>query len=289
MTLFRPVLISFLFFATVSTTVAQHRFGVRAGLNFATFQGELEVNENYDFATGFHFGFNYTYQFAPNLGVRAELLYNQKGGERTFRDEAAFSQVLPIGGTPFFEAGLVDYRETYTFNYLCIPVTLQYDVGKFELFGGLSADILFGPRGGGTFFFQSAENPQGIIYELALDHNYATDRAGLVQQSAETTALLVDGTRVDIFRDRTAYLEWSETELDDRGKRFRILDGSLVAGVNYFINRGLYIGIRGELSFRDFTNPRMDFSLKSFDTASRIERDDKDRVRNIGVSFGFRF
>jgi len=274
---------------------AQHRFGVRAGLNYGSLSGELEANENYELVGGFHFGFNYTYQFSPEFGLRGELLYTQRGARQKFRNEDAFHLVAPFTGEAerFYEPGLVDLSLRHTHSYLSIPATVQFQMNeRLEIFGGVSLDMLFSPSAGGTMYFLSSENPDDIEYELRLDYNYRRNRAGEIPfgTTGQITSLFVNDERADIFRVRGAYYDFTEAELEERGKRFKFLNASVVLGLNYFLNKGFYVGLRGELGLLDMTNDRMDFSLKDLnDDGEMLERADKDVFRNVALSFGFRF
>ena len=142
-------------------------------------------------------------------------------------------------------------------------------------------------------FFESTSQPQNIRYELRLDYNFRRDNANEVpfQSAGEQTRLLIDNVPSDIFRVRAAYYDIAtETELQQRGKLYNVLDATVIAGFNYFINRSFFIGIRGELGLLDKTNSGIDFSRIDRSPAGfRIERDDNDISQNISVSFGFRF
>lgn len=274
---------------------AQHRFGVRAGINYSRFSGELEINESYSFASGFHFGFNYTYQFTPVIGLRAELLYLQKGTKRDFEDDNAFNVVIPISTPRFVEEGKVDFFINYSHTYFSIPITAMIQVTpKLELFGGVSVDMMFGPAGAGTMYFESIDRPDQIRYEIQYDHNYKKDQAGglpnALFSNPQFTSLIINGEAEDIVRIRGAYFDNTAAELQQLGKKFNFWNSSVILGFNVFVNRGFYIGLRGELGLTDVTNDRMDFSLKELDGENNlIPRADRDITQNLSLSFGFRF
>jgi len=94
-------------FSSLSSMSAQHKFGIRAGLNYSKFSGELETNEAYDFNTGFHFGFNYTYQLNTTIGFRTELLYTQRGSKQSIQDDAIYNVIRAIDGTTLVESLVV--------------------------------------------------------------------------------------------------------------------------------------------------------------------------------------
>ena len=275
---------------------AQHRFGVRAGLNYANLNGELEVGEDYEWASGFHFGVNYTYQFNDIFGLRTELLYTQKGARQTFLNPDSFQEIITINGlvTRFVERGLVDLSLRHTQNYFSIPITAQIQVSKkVEIFGGFSLDLLFAPTGGGTLLFESTDQIENIRYLLRLDYNFRRDNANEVpfMNPPEVTSLLIDGIPSDIFRVRGAYYDiQTQTELESLGKLYNFVDASAILGFNFFLNRAFYIGLRGELGLLDKTNSRIDFSRTELSpTDEFIGRNDRDVSHNISLSFGFRF
>ncbi|MEL6276676.1 MAG: outer membrane beta-barrel protein, partial [Bacteroidota bacterium] len=60
--------------------------GFKAGLNFNTFDGPLEDNgagtEVFNSTTGFHIGATFAYGFTDLFGLKADLMYSQKGVEQ---------------------------------------------------------------------------------------------------------------------------------------------------------------------------------------------------------------
>lgn len=277
----------------LSSMSAQHKFGIRAGLNYSKFSGELELNENYDFNTGFHFGFNYTYQLNTTIGFRTELLYTQRGTKQSIQDDAIYNVIQAVDGTSLVEIGNVDYNIGISLSYFSIPFTAQVKIGdKFEIFGGASIDLLFSPTGGGTMVFQSRDRPDQIRYTLRHDHNYRTDRAGAIANFTqnERSSQILNGTPTDIFTVLGAYYYYTEPELEEQGKRFKFFDTNLIFGVNYFINSGFFLGLRAEYGLFDLTNNQIDPSLRDINAdGSYIFREDKDYSRSLSLSFGFRF
>ena len=59
--------------------------GFKAGLNFSTFDGDAEVDESgniletFNNTTGFHVAATFAYAFTDLFGVKADLMYSQKG------------------------------------------------------------------------------------------------------------------------------------------------------------------------------------------------------------------
>lgn len=292
-----------IFCTTLCTTLeAQHRFGVRAGLNNFKFSGELELNESYGFATGFHFGINYTYQFTPQIGLRAELLYTQRGTKHTLFDEDGVDfYVKPLDTKePFVDFGSADFKMGITNNYFSIPITGQFQLtDKFEVFGGVSIDMMVAPTGGGTYRYQSITQPDNLFFEITYDHQYRKNEAGGFPSSlttggfvgqVTTSSQIIEGEPTNIATLTGAYYNFTADEIEERGKRFNFFDAHAIFGINYFISSGFYIGLRGEYGLTDITNDMMDVSLREInDDATFNYRSDNDRSMGLSLSFGFRF
>lgn len=272
---------------------AQHKVGVRAGLNYSSFNGPLEQNESFGTSSGFHFGINYTYQLPNNLGFRAELLYVQRGAKQVFRDSMAqylINPIIPSNAETFLETGNLEYELDITPGYLSIPLTAHYRLKRFELFAGASLDFLVGSSGKGRADFRSTERGDGIRFVQSLDHAYNSDEAGEYNTFLrENVIILVDGEQVTIPKVVGAYYNYT-SEQRDAGNRINSFNAHLIGGVNYFLNRAFYMGLRYEYGLMDVTNNSVDPSLVDYDANNNYTfREDFDRPYSISVSFGFRF
>lgn len=265
---------------------------MRAGLNLSTWQGgELEKGETLGINTGFHFGVNYTYQLSSKFGIRGELQYIQRGTNHNFIDtiDGAYNLIKPtdLTVTPFFAYGDTELEMQISTGYLSIPVTAQFQLSdKFEVFGGISLDLLLNPIGRGNLKFDNA-------FRQGYEHNYRRDEAGeaiTFGNQTRTLAFDVNGEVETIFKTIGAYYDYSESFLEENGKRFKLVDSHLIFGLNYFINSGFYLGIRGEYGLVDITNNQLDFSLRELNPdETYIRRSDSDKSISTSISFGFRF
>ncbi len=270
---------------------AQHKIGVRAGLNFSTINtDELELGEDYSRSTGFHFGINYTYNILPNFGVRGELLYVQRGATYNFIDtlQGVYNFIRPAGSFDrFAEIGRKEETIEISNGYISIPITAQWQVSpKIELFGGISLDLLVNATGRGRLDFETDE----FFYVQSYDFRYNGDEAGEVpfRIGTQTVTIESDGQLLTLFRTQAAYYKLFEDE--KVGNKFNLLDGHLIFGANYFINTGFYVGIRGQYGLGDITNDAQDFSVRELNPDDTfILRNDRDRSISVAVSFGFRF
>ena len=271
---------------------AQHKVGVRAGLNYSKFNGPLEVNESYGVSNGFHFGINYTYQLPNNIGFRGELLYIQRGSEQSYVGDTYY-HIRPISGgvDPFIERGALDYQIDITTAYLSIPLTVQYKLNKrFEVFAGASLDFLIGPSGRGRANFTSADRDTDIVFIQSHDHDYNSDVAGEYNTFLPTNITIrVDGELVVIPKVIGGYYNFS-IEQRERGNRLNSFNSHIIGGLNYFINSSFYMGLRYEYGLLDMTNDAVDVSLGELDENDDfIFREDSDKPFTVSFSFGFRF
>lgn len=276
--------------------IGQHKIGVRAGQNYSWLTGELEESESYGLSLGFHFGVNYTYQLTPNLGLRAELLYTQRGTKYKYIDDGAYLLMNPldIDITPFFAYGDTDLDLDISTGYLSVPITIQYDLtSKFEVFGGISLDILLGPTGRGTIeFFEESDE---FSFLQTYEHNYRKDEAGelhdfiILSPGANLVTIDLNGEKENFYGIETAYQNLTASQLEN-GKKYKLFDSHVILGFNYFINSGFYAGIRAEYGLFDMTNSNVDFSRNELSaTGGYIMREDTDKSRSLSLSIGFRF
>ena len=276
------------------SAVAQHRVGVRAGLNYSKFTGPLEANESYGITGGFHFGINYTYELNDVLGFRGELLYTQRGSEQNYLGDSYYI-INPISNHETFTAnGNVDMNIKISNAYLSLPFTAHYRLSrKFEVFGGISIDFVVGPTGRGKAKF-THESDENITFTESFDHRYNSDVAGQYNTFipfTDNVQVNVDGEIVTLPRITGAYYNYDRPPVDeDIPSRINGFDSHLIGGFNYYINSGFYLGARVEYGLLDVTRDAVDRSLGELGEDGKfIFRDDSDKSFNIALSFGFKF
>lgn len=298
MTDLKKLFITSFLFLFITALAAQHKIGVRAGLNYSTWQGgELEVGEEIGVSSGFHFGVNYTYQFSPILGLRGELQYIQRGATYDFVDslENTYLYIKPApnsngttGAAPFFAYGKKNINLDVSQGYLSFPITVHYQpFKKLEFFGGASVELLLNPTGRGTVEFNHPE----FFFRQSYDHKYRAQDAGEVDffSATQRVKIAIDGQEEELYRTVSAYYDLNEADLEN-GRKYNLFDSNLIFGFNYFINSGFYLGVRAEYGLLDLSNDNLDFSARELNTdESYIKRSDSDRSRSASVSFGFRF
>lgn len=267
--------------------------GFKAGLNFSTLSGgELETDnsnsevEEFGFNTGFHIGAAFNYKLTDNFGVRAEFLFNQKGTDYSF-DGTSYWIFGPDSSSPIIGVGtrVTDLKISNT--YLDIPLMAYVQLGRVELSGGVNAAVMISSRGTGesTFNGQTLNGSTIGLFTVNLNHNYFSDEAGQAKSDI-MEKVSIGGSQIEIPSSIGAY--YFRPEGND--KLFDRLDFGLVAGIGFFLNRGLYLGFRANWGLPDVTDSAADISNVRLDPQQTfVTRDDKDKNLSLQASIGFRF
>lgn len=267
--------------------------GFKAGLNFSTlYGGEIETDnsgsevEEFGFNTGFHIGAAFNLKLTDNFGFRAEFLFNQKGTDYSF-DGPSYWIFGPATNSPVIGVGtrVTDLKISNT--YLDIPLMAYVQLGRVELSGGLNAAVMISSRGTGesTFNGQTLNGSTIGLFTVNLNHNYYSDDPGQAKSDI-MEQVSIGGSTIEIPSSIGAYYFRSETEenLFDR------LDFGVVAGIGFFLNRGLYLGFRANWGLPDVTESAADISNVRLDTQQTfVTRDDKDKNLSLQASIGFSF
>lgn len=256
--------------------------GFKAGLNFNTFEGETEMSfETLNRTTGFHVGATFAYSFTDLLGVKADLMYSQKGAQQNYEGPSFFylygdGTEQAIGGQRRSELDIVN-------SYIDIPVLAYYRIGPLELAAGASAGLLINSiaSGGATYTETVYGDNVDIIFNY--EGNFVSDGFGsdaIASRSEEP----VSGTNVRLPDVIGPYYNSNTDE-----NLFRRLDFGLVAEASFYFNSGLYIGGRYNLGLTDVTREENDLAGQLSSSEERQFRDDDDRNRSLQISIGFRF
>ncbi|MEO0732069.1 MAG: outer membrane beta-barrel protein [Bacteroidota bacterium] len=285
-----------LFFLTMSTLAAQFSGGFRAGLNFVSLDGPTEMSadgmrsfESFNNTTGFHVGATFAYAFTDLFGVKADLMYSQKGGEIVFEGPSYFylySDRQDREGEIIF--GQLNGETDVINSYIDIPVVAYYRFGALELEGGFSAGLLAGSRGSGgkTYTTTSAFGDAEIIFNIDGSYISTTDGGaggdGIISLSPTPP-------NPDVINFPDIITPYYNSNNDEN--LFRRLDFGLVAGVSFFLNSGLYLGVRYQHGLTDVTNGENDLRLTNEDREGRrvFNTEDADFNRAFQASVGFRF
>lgn len=267
--------------------------GFRAGLNFTTINGPAEVNaegmelDNYDFSNGFHIGAIANLRFTDIFRARAELLYSQKGGVYNYIGESYWVFTPVDGNEPFIATGNRETTLEVTNSYIDIPVLAVARLGKFEVSAGMSVGFLVSSRAAGELRFEGV-SPQGTPiapFNVALDFNYF-DGAFRLNDAGDTEIRDIDNREVEIPATLGAYYQ----ELEEGENLYNTVDVGLIGGLAYYLNRGLFLGVRLNYGLSDISQANRDISLQSLEEVGEYTfREDDDQNFNLQVSVGFSF
>ena len=267
----------------VTTLHAQNRlsYGFKAGLNSSKFSGDLGEEESFASNIGFHLGIIFKYSFTDLFGFRGEFMYSQKGGDYKYNGPSSF--LLQRTTNSILLNGTRDMSVNISNDYLDFPLMVYGRLGPMELSAGVNVGILVGSTGGGQLVFDS-DDPPVESFTLNLDHRYFADEA---RQASPFTSInvLVEGEEVTIAKQSGAYFEYAEKQ----GNLFNRFDFGLNAGVSFFLNQGLYLGVRANYGLTDVTNPDADVTWRTFDGEAPQLQNDSDRQISYQFSLGFSF
>ncbi|MGB3799379.1 MAG: porin family protein, partial [Lewinella sp.] len=254
-----------------------------------SFDADQEMSDNMTLeefrrTTGFHVGATFALAFTDLVGVKADLMYSQKGGEVRYQGPSSFylyNDGTDTEGLRVF--GDLDSERDVLNSYIDIPVVAYYRLGPVELEGGVSAGFLVNSRASGSASFSNVVLPDGrtipdVSYNY--DYNYFSDVVGF-------NAIVEPNESRQGF---PAVIDAYYNSEDDR-PLYRRLDFGLVGGASVFLNNGLYLGLRYQYGLTDATRGENDLRLTRTEGVDEREynTNDKDYNRVIQTSIGFRF
>ena len=269
-------------------------FGFRAGASIARLNGPSEIGpdgaslEEYSMARGFHIGAAVSYKFTDLVGMRAEMIYSQRG------------TVYDYNGPSYYYLGLGNVSHKYvtgtrvqTLNvsntFLDIPLMAYYKIGSFELSGGVNMGVLISSSAGGSTDFTGVSDLGSPIepFEVTLRHNYKKDQAG--GASSELQDVIADGRTYTVPQTVYAYYEFPTRDKD----LYKTIDFGLVGCASFFINEGLFLSVRYIHGLGDVDRNDYDVSLQGLkdenDPYSFNKRQDVNKSQAWQFSVGFSF
>ena len=270
-------------------------YGFKAGLNFSTFDGPLENGENgdspesYDFSSGFHIGIMFNRGFTDLFGIRAEVLYSQKGSRYRFEGEG-YQPLHNRLGSRVFTRGNKEISLNITNAYIDVPISAYGKVLPWlEIHGGLSVGAIVSSSGTGELRY-SGVSSIGLPIEdfvVSLDHRYYMDVGGFEELGDEPLLRTINGDQIEIPRSLGAYYDFEQGE---DVNLFNRIDLGLQAGISVFLNQGLFVGLKFNYGLSDITNNEVDRSLINLgDNNEFIFSEDVDRNISLQASIGFSF
>lgn len=260
--------------------------GFKAGLNFSTFEGELEGNgdmtlESFNRTTGFHVGATFAYAFTDLFGFKADLMYSQKGTEVAYEGPSFF--YIYSDGNEAVITGNRRGQQDFINSYIDIPVMAYYKIGPVELAAGPSVGFMINSAGSGGVRYTNTPYGPDVEIPISYEAAYFRDEAGAgsINSFSETP---VGNTNLVLPNSIGAYYNNPTDE-----NLFRRIDFGVVAGLSFYLNNGLYLGGRYSYGLSDVTRVENDMAAQLDGNGNRQFRDDNDRNRSIQVSLGFRF
>lgn len=264
--------------------------GFKAGLNFSSFRGPEEMDDNgeslesFNTNSGFHIGAAFKYALSDFFGLRAELLYSQKGVDYMYEGPSYW--VFFNTTNPVYTFGTRNSVVSITSNYIDLPLMAYVRLGRIELSAGVNAAVLLGARGIGDLTYSGGKTLNGGSidnFTLALDYAYFTDfYRGF--NTFENHMLEVGNLILEVPKNIGAYYQGADNDKN----AFRRTDFGLNAGVSFFLNKGLYLGFRANYGLTDITKMEQDFSKFRLNSDnSFIFRDDDDKNVSFQASLGF--
>jgi hypothetical protein len=260
----------------------EFHYGFRAGLNYSKLSGPTEANETFTNTNGFNVGLVFDTRFTDIFGVKAELLFAQKGGQISYTGPS-YKNFTSISGKTVKTIGTTDYFVEIRNNYLELPIMAYARLSqKWEVYGGAYVALLLKSSGSGTQTYLGKTNNGNNVpsFKQELAFNYLSDDANT--NSGEF--LKFDGK--DNFTDGSEIIKVPTNvgSYHDLGYKtenyFSSLDYGLNAGITYFMSNGLGIGFRLNYGLKDLTNNTEDVSKITYDkdaAGKQLTRDDVDK------------
>lgn len=287
----QKIIILSLFICLFSVQLVAQDLSIRfkAGLSYSLLLGDKEqVNgmdvEDVSLTNGFHVGLGLGYPLSDRFGLRAMLLYSQRGLEYKY-DGSSYFVFDQINGDVLLSLG--GNRKTtleVTNSYLEIPITAYARLGRVELEGGFYAAVLVSSRGSGELTYSNTSANLDPV-SIALDYNYYSDSYNR-PTDVDVFNRTVNGIQGTVPQTIGAYYE----SIDNDERRFNLFDFGLTASVAFYLNQGLYLGVGVDYGLLDATNNNQDISAVSLDPDRNfILREDTDQNVTLKASVGFNF
>jgi len=280
------IISTLLIFCFSITAIGQTSFGLRTGLNFNTLlSDDLEEGENFGTNTGFHIGLAFNRQFTDIWGVRAELVYSQKGGRYAY-DGISSAVFKDRNDRAITHSGVSDIDLSVNNSYLDIPLSGYARVSSWlEVSLGIAPGFLVGSKGRGDFILNSNTLKDEVA--LGLIHRYISDDAGEPAEIPDLTEETITVQETATAKELTIPSKIAAYTFQDEknGNLYNLFNLDAVFGISVYVNKGLFIGGRVHYGLLDVSNDVADFSFENITTL----RSDTDVNLVFQGSVGFNF
>lgn len=266
----------------------EYSFGFKAGLNFSTLEGQLESAENgseleeLNLTRGFHFGPIFNLKLTDVFGLRAELLYSQKGVDYKYNGQS-FWIFYPENENPFYHNGGNRNMRLFVNNsYLDLPLMAVVRLGRIEASAGVNVGLLLSSRATGEITYTSANVEP---FTIALEYNFAKDEP-TIDPGEDPFVKSIAGQGMFIPQQVGAY--YGPFGRDN--KLYNALDLGVNAGLSFYLSQGLFVGFRMNYGLLDTTKEEQDISAAQLgDNNTFLKRNDVDKNISLQASVGFSF
>lgn len=287
-------LLIILFLIPLASNAQSTAYGFRVGLNVSTIlTSDLESINDVDIESlstnsGFHVGGGVKFKFTDLFGIRAELLFSQKG-TKSVLDGESFQVFIADNGTKVLANGTKNLSLSITNAYIDIPVVAYGKIGKkLEINGGVYAGFLLNSTAAGQLIFNgnSGQLNNPIDVTLNLDYNFSRDEG--INTPDETIAFTfnADGEVINLPERVGAFFDKDEAS---SGNPYGVLDAGLTGGIAFFLNEGLYVSANAQYGLVDVSKEDFDFSQTTISGLTLDKRNDGDTNLSVQFSVGFSF
>ncbi len=284
------VVVVFLF---VNTLIAQDfRLGFTIGMNLNKFESEAEMDdagnalETFDWSTGFMVGATFAWRPTELMGLRGELLFTQKGGQKTYNGPSYYI-FTNTTGTRIFTNGTRSMSLDVANSYLSVPV-MGYikPVRWLEFYAGGHVSFMISSTAFGELTYEGKTASGSPIQKFTheIDANYFGDIPLKMSFGSTPKSVQVGSEKVFIPQSGGAYFEFPT----DRGNLYRVLELGVLGGMSIYFNRGLYLSVRATKGLTDITKDGADVYLSKLDANKDfISRSDADKNLTFHAAIGF--
>jgi len=278
---------------SVSMQAQGFGYGFKTGLNFNRIKSDsVRVGEDLAQNTGFHIGAVFAYKFTELMGVRGELLYSIRGGRNRYDGDGVFGLVSQTGQVLRIDGNRKSSIRV-TNSYIDVPLTFYYKpVSWLEVSAGAQAGVLIGSTAVGQIIVNGETTLSGQTFDVNkfdFNVNYNYGRNSFDDTITPGGTIDVAGESVVLPSSLGAYSEFTE----DYGKLYNTIDFSLIGGVSFFLNKGLFIGGRANIGLTDVTNDEADrVNVAEAGSTTGIVAEKQNHIDTnfaIQVSVGFTF
>ncbi len=243
--------------------------------------------ESFSNGNGFHVGAIVNYEINSYFGLRTNLLYTQRGVISNYvsGDDDSYLVLRAADGSIDLALGSKDINISVNNSYLEIPLLVYGEYKNFELAFGPSFGLMVTSGATGSINFSGEWRREEVDISSNINHKYYSNRAGsYVQTEAHSFSSGFDTRFFPL--SHSAYYEFNRKD----GSLYRAVNFGLTAELNYFFNKGLFLGLGYYYGLNDVTRNSMDLDINALNQSGQLQtRNDEDKLSSLRISVGFKF